>query len=126
MARKGDPVDNAAVLDLSEALNRADGDRDLFLTLVAIFLEESPKEAAAARAALGQQDRAGLVAAAHKLKGSVIEMCAPRLFESARRLELLGREGQFAEASSACSEVEVRLAEVHAALRNVIAAGFPL
>jgi HPt (histidine-containing phosphotransfer) domain-containing protein len=118
-------MDNAAVLDLSEALNRADGDRDLFLTLVTIFLEESPKEAGAARAAIGQQDRAGLVAAAHKLKGSVIEMCAPQLFESARRLEQLGREGKFVEAASACSEVEMRLTEVHAALRNVMAGGFP-
>lgn len=118
-------MDKQAVLDLPEALSRADGDRELFLTLVTLFLQESPKEVAAARAALGRQDRSGLVAAAHKLKGSVIEMCAPRLFESARRLEELGRQEEFVEASSVCAEVEIRLAEVHAALRNLIAGGFP-
>ena len=112
------------VLDLSEALNRADGDQDLFLTLAQLFLQESPKEAAAARAALERQDGAGLAAAAHKLKGSVMELCAPRLVESAKRLEELGRQGEFAEASSVCADVETRLAEVHAALRKLITGGF--
>ena len=118
-------MDKTAVLDLSEALERADGDRDLFLTLATLFLQESPKEVAAARRALSRQDGAGLMAAAHKLKGSVMEMCAPRLFESARRLEELGRQGDLAEASSVCADVEIRLAEVHAALRDLIAGGFP-
>ena len=118
-------MDKTAVLDLSEALNRADGDQDLFLTLATLFLQESPKEAAAARAALERQDRAGLAAAAHKLKGSVMEMCAPRLFERAKRLEELGRQGEFAEASSVCADVETCLAEVHDALRELIAGGFP-
>lgn len=116
---------NTAVLDHSAALNRADGDRDFFLTLSTLFLQESPKEAAAARAALGRQDQAGLVAAAHKLKGSVSEICAPRLFASVTRLEELGRRGALAEASSACADMETHLAEVHAALRNLIAGGFP-
>ena len=118
-------MDKTMVLDLSEALSRADGDRDLFLTLVRLFLQESPKEAAAARAALGRQDGVGLAATAHKLKGSVMQMCAPHLFESAKRLEELGRQGKFAEASSVCADVETRLAEVHVALRELIAGGLP-
>jgi HPt (histidine-containing phosphotransfer) domain-containing protein len=118
-------MDKTAVLDLSEALSRADGDQELYLTLAGIFLEESPKEAAAARAALERQDGTGLAAAAHKLKGSVIQMCAPRLFESAKRLEELGRRGELAEASLVCADVETCLAEVHAALRELITGGFP-
>jgi HPt (histidine-containing phosphotransfer) domain-containing protein len=118
-------MDRAMALNLPEALNRVDGDRDLFLTLAQMFLDESPKEAAAARAALERQDGAGLAAAAHKLKGSVMELCAPRLFESAKRLEELGRQGKFDEASSVCADVEERLAEVHAALRELIAGGVP-
>jgi HPt (histidine-containing phosphotransfer) domain-containing protein len=118
-------MDKTAVLDLPEALSRADGDQNLFLTLARLFLQESPKEAAAARAALGRQDCAGLAAAAHKLKGSVMEMCAPRLLERAKRLEELARQGELAEASSVCADVETRLAEVHAALRDLIAEGLP-
>ena len=90
-----------------------------------LFIPESPQEVAAARAALALQDCHGLAAAAHKLKGSVLPICAPRLFERAQRLEMLGRQGDCAEATSVCADVERCLAEVHAALRDLIAGGFP-
>lgn len=118
-------MDNIAALDYSAALNRADGDRDFFLTLAELFLQESPKEASAARTALARQDQAGLVAAAHKLKGSVVEICAPRLFASVTRLEALGRQGALKDAIPVCADVEIQLAEVHAALRDLIAGGCP-
>ena len=118
-------MDKTMVLDLPEALSRADGDQDFLLTLAELFLQESPKGAEAIRAALGRQDGAGLAAAAHKLKGSAMELCAPRLFESAKRLEELVRRGELAEASSVCADVEAHLAEAHAALRDLIAGGFP-
>jgi HPt (histidine-containing phosphotransfer) domain-containing protein len=118
-------MDHTMALNLPEALNRVDGDQDLFLTLAQIFLDESPKEVLAARAALDRQDGAGLAAAAHKLKGSVMELCAPRLFESAKRLEELGRQGKFAEASSVYADLEASLAELHAVLRELITGGLP-
>ncbi len=118
-------METTVAINVSAALNRVDGDQDLFFTLAELFLQESSKEAAAIRAALGRQDGAGLAAAAHKLKGSVIEICAPRLFECAKRLEELGRQGELAEASSVCVDVETCLAEVHGALRELIAKGFP-
>jgi HPt (histidine-containing phosphotransfer) domain-containing protein len=118
-------MDRTRALNLGEALNRVDGDQDLFLTLAQIFLEQGPKDAVAIRAALERQDGTGLAAAAHKLKGSVMELCAPRLFESAKRLEELGRQGKFAEASSVCADVETDLAEVQAVLKELMAGGFP-
>jgi histidine phosphotransfer protein HptB len=121
--RKGRLMDTSTAIDLPEALIRVDGDRDLFLTLAEIFLKESPKEAAAVRTALQRQDGAGLAAAAHKLKGSVLEICAPRLFECTKRLEDLGRRGEFTEASSVCEDVEACLAEAQAALRKLIDEG---
>jgi hypothetical protein len=45
--------------------------------------------------------------------------------ECTKRLEELGRQGELAEASSVCADVEAWLAEVHAALRKLIAGGFP-
>ena len=118
-------MDTLAVFVLSEALDLADGDQELFLTLANLFMQESPHDVVAVRAALARQDCDGLAAAAHKLKGSVLPMCAPRLFERAQRLEMLGRQGEFAEAASVCADVERCLAEVHAALRDLIAGGFP-
>jgi HPt (histidine-containing phosphotransfer) domain-containing protein len=81
--------------------------------------------AAAARAALERQDCVGLTAAAHKLKGSVIQMSAPRLFECAKRLEELGRQGELAEALSVCESQTCLDIRVHAALRKLIAGGVP-
>jgi len=45
--------------------------------------------------------------------------------ECTKRLEELVRQGELAEASSVCADVEACLAEVHAALRKLIAGGFP-
>jgi len=118
-------MNETVILDLSEAVNRMHGDMEVFLSLAKVFLQESPREAGAARAALERQDRVGLAAAAYTLIGAAVEMCAPRLFESARRLEALGRQGELAEASPVCADVEAHLAEVHAALRDVITGGFP-
>jgi DNA-binding response OmpR family regulator len=118
-------VDETVVLDLCEALSRVGGNQDLFYTSGRLFLEESLQEVSAARAALGRQDGAGLAAAAHTLKVSALTICSPRLFASAKRLEESGRQGTFTEASSVCTDVETRLAEVHAALRELIAGGLP-
>ncbi len=119
-------MDTTAVFDLSEALARVDGDQELFVTLAELFLQESPKEFAAVRAALSGHDSAGLASAAHKLKGSVIQFCAPRLFESVKHLEALGRQENLAAASSVCAAVDTQLAELHDALRQVMKGGFPL
>ena len=100
-------METTTAVNISEALSRADGDRDLLLTLAGLFLQESPKEVAAVRSALGRQDCAGLASAAHKLKGSVIQMCAPRLFERTKRLEELGRQGELADSESRNRETEV-------------------
>ena len=118
-------VDETVVLDICEALSRVGGDQDLFYTLGGLFLQESPKEAAAARAALERQDGAGLAAAAHTLKVSAMKICSPRLFESVKRLEEFGRQRNFADATLVCADVERRLAEVHTALRELIAGGLP-
>ena len=39
----GKVMDNTMVLNLSEALNRVDGDQDLFLTLAQIFWKKVPR-----------------------------------------------------------------------------------
>lgn len=114
-------MDTTVVLDIPEALNRADGDQSLLLILADLFLQEGPEDVEAIHVALARQDPAGLAAAAHKLKGASLPIGAPRLFESAKRLEALGRQGELAEAALACAEVDVHLAEVLVALRKLIA-----
>lgn len=117
-------MNTISVFNVSEALSRADEDQELLLALATLFLQESPKDLAAARIALARQDAAGLMAAAHKLKGSALPICAPRLIERAQQLEAHGRQGEFVEAAMVCADVDRLLAEVHVALRELIAGGF--
>lgn len=117
-------MDRTSVFNASEALSLADDDQELLLTLAALFLQESPKDVAAARIALARRDSAGLAEAAHKLKGSALPICAPRLIERAKQLEVHGRQGEFAEAAAVCADIDRLLAEVHVALRELIAGGF--
>ena len=44
------------VIDVSEALERMDGDKELLGELVELFLEESPSMLAAIKGAVAQQD----------------------------------------------------------------------
>lgn len=118
-------VDEKVVLDLCEALSRVGGDQDLFYASGRLFLEDSLHEVSAAREALGRGDGTALAAAAHVLKASAMTICSPRLFASAKRLEELGRQEKFAEASSVCLDLDSRLVEVHGALRELIAGGLP-
>jgi len=116
-------MDTQDSFNFDEALARIDGDRELFAALVEMFLEESPKEFAAAQAALTRQDATGLASAAHKLKGSVLQFCAPRLLEQVKRLEELGRKGEVATAGPLCTLVQTGLAELHHALKAAIKPG---
>jgi DNA-binding response OmpR family regulator len=118
-------VDETVILDLCQALSRVGGDQEPFYASGRLFLDTSLQEISAAREALGRGDRTALAAAAHMLKVSAMTICSPRLFAGAKRLEELGRQGMFAEASSVCADVEARLAEVHGALRELIAGGLP-
>lgn len=111
-------MDTDQIFNLEEALSRVDGDRELLADLINMFLEESPKELASVRAAQARQDAAGLASAAHKLKGSVMQFCAQPLFESVKRLEVLGRAGDLTAAAPLCATVETQLIELQNILRQ--------
>jgi HPt (histidine-containing phosphotransfer) domain-containing protein len=114
-------MENPIVFDRNAALAKLDGDRELFADLVCLFLEESPKELAAARAALARQDGSALSSAAHKLKGSVMQFCAHPLSESVKRLESMARCGDLASAAALCETIDRQLIDLHGVLRREIA-----
>ncbi|BCA54748.1 histidine kinase [Nitrospira sp. KM1] len=116
-------MDARAVFDFEQVLASLDGDQALFVELAVLFLEESPKELAAARAALDRSDAQSLATAAHRLKGSVLQFCAHSVSECAKQLEELGRSGDLATAGTAYRTMEVRLQELSDALNHVLAEG---
>ena len=70
------------VLDQAAALARAEGDMELLGEIAALFLEAYPKVLVDIRECLNRRDPAALARAAHNLKGSVANFCAPAAFQA--------------------------------------------
>jgi HPt (histidine-containing phosphotransfer) domain-containing protein len=102
--------------DLEAALNYMDGDRALFQELVTVFLEESANQIRDIHKGIVNADAKLVERAAHSIKGSASTFAAKSTTEAARQLEILGREGKFAEFPSAALVLEGQLKLLMAAL----------
>jgi len=114
-----------AVFSLEQALARVDHDGEMFQAMAELFVDQGVKDLADTRAALAAQDAAGLARAAHRLKGAIIQFCAPAVFEATKELEALGRAGDLAAATTACATLETELLRLLAALRQHVEKGLP-
>jgi two-component system, sensor histidine kinase and response regulator len=102
--------------DLEAALTYMDGDRDLFQELVKVFVEESTKQIQDILTGIVSGDTKLVERAAHSIKGSASTFAAKPTAEAARHLEVLGREGKFAEFPNAALVLEGQLELLKAAL----------
>jgi light-regulated signal transduction histidine kinase (bacteriophytochrome)/DNA-binding response OmpR family regulator/HPt (histidine-containing phosphotransfer) domain-containing protein len=105
-----------AVLDPAGILDRVEGDRKLLEEMIDLFLRQTQKLLPAIRSAGERGDGQALERAAHKLKSSLGNFGDHRASDAAQRLEILGRDGQFALAEKAIAELEQEVARLHAAL----------
>lgn len=95
-----------SVLDKASLLERLDGDQELLAELIELFLADCPNLLEEIRSAVASGDAPLLMRAAHTLKGSVSNFCAPRATEASQRLETLGRDGNIADAPAALASLE--------------------
>jgi signal transduction histidine kinase/CheY-like chemotaxis protein len=86
--------------DLADLERSMDGDQALVREVVKIFLEDCPLQMAAIKAAVDARNAAQIRATAHALKGSAGYLRATLVFEAARALEAIGREGVLARADT--------------------------
>ena len=93
--------DEAKVFNLTEALERVEGDVDLLREMIDIFLEECPRMLADIEHAVAVSDPRALHYAAHTLKGSVSNFAAPGAATASFALEKMGRQREFAQAAAA-------------------------
>lgn len=87
-------------------LARVDGDEQIFAELCDIFLDDAPKRLAAIRAALEAGNAAALRAAAHAFKGAAGVFDAEQIVALARRLEVIGAEGNLPDGEAVWAELE--------------------
>jgi len=111
------------VFDCVEALRRVDQDLETFLALVELFVEQGPKEFASIKAAVDLKNPDALAKSAHRLKGAVLQFCAPATLEAAKTLESLGKAGNLTEASEACAKLELELHQLLDELRRTLEKG---
>jgi CheY-like chemotaxis protein len=115
---KGRPEVPAAsdVFDYVALLSRIEGDETLLHELVGLFLEDTPQRLDHLRAAFANHDLPALERAAHTLKGSVGNLCAPRAFEAAKRLERCVQMGDMRRVSDALTDFDLEMAHLQTVL----------
>ncbi|MBI3356332.1 MAG: Hpt domain-containing protein [Nitrospirae bacterium] len=112
------------IFSFEEALARVDHDWDTFQMMAELFVEHGPKDLAETQAALAAQDAAALARSAHRLKGALLQFCAPAALESAKQLEELGKAGDLKSAVEVCAKLEMELLRLLVGLRYVLDKGF--
>lgn len=109
------------VLDLPGVLERLDDDRGLLKELAQIFLRQAPAQLAQIRAAVRSGNVRTLRERAHALKGSAGTLGAVAVFESAARLEQMGREGDLTHSQETYATLEADIARFTSALERLVA-----
>jgi two-component system sensor histidine kinase/response regulator len=86
-------------IDLPAALSIVDGDQDLLLDLMAMFLEDYPKSVEELKEAITSGDALRTERLAHSLKGAVANFGAHTAYALAYDLERRGHHGELEHAS---------------------------
>jgi PAS domain S-box-containing protein len=105
------------VLDRVELMTRIDGNRELLVELVRLFIEERPLMLASMEKALGEGDGPELAKGAHKAKGALGNLSAPLAQQAAVELERLARHGDLALATDVFLRLRTQVDRLEAELR---------
>jgi PAS domain S-box-containing protein len=105
-------ADAPAAINVTELMERIDGDVEFVAELSDIFREDYPRHLAAAHAFLDAGDAEGLKRTAHALKGALANLAATHAASVAAQLERLGGIGDLATGAVTLSELETELPRV--------------
>ncbi len=111
--------------DIEDALNRVEGDIELFDEIVEIFLDECPKMMAEIQASIELGDCTSIQRSAHAFKGAVGNMSAHKAHELSFKLETMGREENIEDIDRTYGELQSEVGRLEEALstrENLLAA----
>jgi len=95
------------IFDTATMLRNIGGDRELLDQLIVLFLQRYQSMLENIRIALAGQNQLAIEQAAHLLKGTAGNLCAPEVALAAGRLEALGRLGTLLDAPIIYTQIEV-------------------
>ncbi|MDP9132744.1 MAG: response regulator, partial [Nitrospirota bacterium] len=97
---------DASIFDASTMLANIGGDIELFDQLISLFLDRHDTMVHDIAIAIGQADSVALERAAHSMKGTAGNLCAPDVVLLAGQLEATGRLGTLADAPALLFQLE--------------------
>ncbi len=84
--------DTVVVLDLESALDRIDGDRELYDEVVEVFIDDTPRQLTVLEEALGNGDKETVRRQAHSLKSAAANIGGEALRSASSELEEIALE----------------------------------
>ena len=114
-----DGLPPTSVFSLEEALARVDDDRETFQMMLDLFMEHGPKDLADTQAALEAGNAAGVARSSHRLKGAILQFCAPAALHACKELEEAAKAGTLTQGEQLYATLEREFHRLLAALRQV-------
>ncbi|MDF0666468.1 MAG: Hpt domain-containing protein [Nitrospira sp.] len=108
-----------SIFSMDEALARLDDDRETFQMMIELFMEHGPKDLAEVRAALNAGDAGGVARSCHRLKGAVLQFCAPAALQACKALEASAKVDNLAQGGRLYATLEQEFQRLLAALCQV-------
>jgi HPt (histidine-containing phosphotransfer) domain-containing protein len=107
------------VFSFDEALARVDDDRETFQMMIELFMEHGPKDLMEAQSALDAGNASGVARSSHKLKGTILQFCAPAALHACKELEESAKAGNLANGAQQYATLEQEVQRLLVALRQV-------
>ncbi|MBI5536423.1 MAG: PAS domain S-box protein [Deltaproteobacteria bacterium] len=109
----------APVLDRAHLLEKLEGDEELLASAIDVFLETQTGMLDSVASAAQANDARSLERAAHALKSAVGNFHVGPAFQSAHRLEMLGRSGDLAEIEAAVADLQHQVRQLGDTLARI-------
>ena len=88
-----------------------------------LFMEHSPKDLADTRAALDAGNAAGVARSSHRLKGAILQFCAPAALQACKELEESSKAGDLTRGGALSATLEREVQRLLAELRPLLDQG---
>lgn len=107
------------VFNLVEALARVDDDHETFQMMIELLMEHGPKDLADTQAALKAGNAVGVARSSHRLKGAILQFCAPAALQACKELEESAKAGNLVHGGQLYTTLEQEFQRLLAALRQI-------
>ena len=91
--------------------------------MIELFVEHGPKDLAQAQAALTAGDAGGVARSSHRLKGAILQFCAPAALQACKDLEESAKAGNLTHGMDLYATLEQEVHRLLAGLRPILDQG---